>query len=131
MSAVNVISYLLRNNAPLNAQVPAASIRPHTQKQGAALPYIGMKQISSVENLDVGMTGTRMKTTRVQATLYTATAPARTTIMALILAACPNQSGTVNGVSVDSILPGGEGPDFDDPDTSIFERSCDFIVKWS
>ena len=55
---------------------------------------------------------------------------APTPILALVLAACPNQRGTVNGVDVDSILPDIGGPDLADMATALYSGSRDFMVKW-
>jgi hypothetical protein len=51
-------------------------------------------------------------------------------ILALVLAACPNQSGTVNGVTLDSIIPDIEGPDLADVAAALYSGSRDFMVKW-
>ena len=51
-------------------------------------------------------------------------------LMALILTACPNQKGSINGVTVDSRLPDDEGPDLQDDATAVYAGSRDFFVKW-
>jgi len=56
--------------------------------------------------------------------------PGLDALMKLILAACPNQHGTINTFNVDSILPDIEGPDLYDEEVSMISRSRDFIVKW-
>lgn len=132
MSGVAVIRYLLANSASLTAQVPAARIFAGTIPQGSALPAIGVTQISGVERRTVAMDEPpRHRQDRVQVTVLAATYPSKKTILALVRTACANQSGSVNGVKLDSILPDGEGPDLDDPAATIYEQSRDFLVRWS
>lgn len=132
MSGVSVIRYLLANNAPLIAVVPAARILAGIIPQNAALPAIGVTEISRVEHLTVSMAeSSRFYTERVQVTVHASSYSAKKAILALVRAACANRSGTVNFVKVDSILPAGDGPDLDDDAAVIFEQSSDFIVKWS
>ena len=80
-----------------------------------------------------------MHTDRVQVTVYvkaTHETPAGSgysgvrSILALVLDACPHQRGVINGVTVDSILPDAEGPDFQDNAPTLYMGSRDFIVKW-
>jgi len=52
-------------------------------------------------------------------------------LLALVLAACPSQRATVNGVSVDWIVPNLLGPDLSDDATAIYSQSRDFMVRWS
>jgi hypothetical protein len=51
-------------------------------------------------------------------------------LLALVLAACPSQRGTVNGVSVDSIIPDMAGPILYDDAIALHQGSRDFLVKW-
>lgn len=132
MSGVAVVRFLLANNAPVIAQVPAARIFAGTVPQGTTLPAIGVKQVSGVERLTVPMTEPlRHREDRVQVTVYAGTYAAKKTILGLVRTACANTSGTVNGFAVDCILPGGEGPDFDDDVAVIYEQSRDFMVRFA
>jgi hypothetical protein len=56
--------------------------------------------------------------------------PGLKAMMKLVLAACPGQRGTVNGVVVDSITPGFEGPDLYDDAVGVYSQSRDFLVRW-
>jgi len=104
------------------------------------LPAIAITQISGSQRLTVAMNeAPKLHTDRVQVSVIckgpqTATPgtgyPGVNTILKLVLAACPNQNGTINTFAVDSILPDIEGPDLQDDATSLFSRSRDFIVKW-
>lgn len=129
MSGVSAVRYLLANNGPLVAAVPAAKIFVGVVPLNTALPAIGVTQVSGSPHLTVAMTEPgKLHTDRVQVTVLTKVY--QSSISALVLAALPNQSGTVNGVKVDSILPDGVGPDLFDDASTVYERSRDFIVRW-
>jgi len=130
MSGVAVIRHLLANNAPLIAEVAAARIMAGELPLNIALPAISISQVSGVPRNTVSMTGSKMHRDRVQVTVQTKTYPTKKTILALVLAACPNQYGTINSVSVLDILPDTEGPDLDDAEARIYTQSRDFIVRW-
>lgn len=132
MSGVAVVRHLLANSASVIAQVPAARIFGGPVPLNTALPAIGVAKVSGTQFLTVAMDETpRLRTDRVQVTVHANTYPAKEAIVALVRAACANQHATVNGIAVDSILPEGEGPDFDDPGAHIYERSLDFMVRFS
>lgn len=128
MSGVSAVRFILANNSALIALVPAAKIFVGVVPLNTVLPAIGVGQVSGVPHLTVAMTEPgKINTERVQVTVHTKTY--QTNISALVLAALPNTSGTVNGTKVDSILPDGEGPDLFDEPAIIYERSRDFIVR--
>lgn len=128
MSGVSAVRYLLANNSALIALVPAARIFVGVAPLNTALPAIAVTQISGVPHLTVAMTESgKIHTERVQVTVLTSAY--QTNISTAVLAALPNQSGTVNSTKIDSILPDGEGPDLFDDASEIHERSRDFIVR--
>lgn len=131
MSGVSVVRYLLANNAPIIALVPAARIVYGELALNTVLPAIEVRQISGNPRNTLAMseTGT-LHSDRVQVTCLAKTWAAKEALMALLLAACPNQRGTVNSVVVDSIIRDNEGPDLSDPATSIYAKSRDFMVRW-
>lgn len=132
MSGVAVIRYLLANDAAVTAQVPAARIFGGPIPLNTALPAIGVEKISGTQLQTVAMSESpRLRTDRVQVTVHAGTYPAKETIVSLVRAACGNRHATVNAIAVDSILDAGEGPDFDDPGAFIYERSLDFMVRFS
>jgi hypothetical protein len=51
-------------------------------------------------------------------------------LLKLVLAACPSQRGTVNGILCDSIVPDVEGPDLADDAAALYSQSRDFVVKY-
>lgn len=131
MSAVNVVRYILANNATLLAAVPAARIMAGVIPIETVLPAISVNHISTIERTTVSMTeATVMATSRVQVTVMTKTYAQQKSILELVRKAMPNTNGSVNGVTVDSILPEVAGPDLRDDDAKIFFQSRDFIVKF-
>jgi hypothetical protein len=129
MAGVSAVRYLLANNAALVALVPAAKIFVGVVPINTVLPAIAVTQIDGVPHLDVAVTQAgRINTDRVQVTVQSKAY--QTDISKAVLAALPNQSGTINSTKVDSILPDGEGPDLFDDSAIIFERSRDFLVRW-
>jgi hypothetical protein len=140
MSGVAVIRSKLATNAALIAVVPAARIMAGELPLNTVLPAIQVTQVSSVPRLTLAMTEpNRMHTERVQVTVLVKGPegepagggyPTLRSILALVLAACPNQRGTINGVTVDSILPDIEGPDLADVAAALYSGSRDFFVRW-
>lgn len=133
MSGPAVVAYLLSQNAPVVAAVPAARIFAAPElPMGTALPAISVWSVSRAERLTVGMSeSSRFQVERVQVMVHAKTEPSKDSILALVRAALPVSRGTVNGVKVDSILPDLVGPDLSQPDAGIYEQSRDFMVKWS
>lgn len=137
MSGVSVIWYLLKTNSPVLAVVPATRIMAGDLPVKMVLPAISVTQISSVPyNLLRINEANKMHTDRVQASVLFkgvgegAGYPGLKAMMKLVLAACPGQRGTVNGVVVDSITPGLEGPDLYDDAAGVYSQSRDFLVRW-
>ena len=140
MSGVAVVRYLLANNAPVLAVVAAPKIVAGDVPLATVLPAIAITQISSIPRLTVDMAEpTKLHTDRVQVSVLLkgpqgapagAGYPGVKSLLKVVLAACPNVNGTVNGVKVDSILPDVEGPDLYDDATALYSGSRDFIVKW-
>lgn len=141
MSGVRVIWKLLYDSSLQSPTVvQSANIRAGTLPIDTQLPAISVESISSVQRQTLAMSeARRMHTDRVQVTALVKTQQGYpqggdyanlVSIMDFILAACGNQTGVVNGVTVDSILPESEGPDFFIDDQSIITRSRDFMVRW-
>ena len=140
MSGVAVIRYLLANNSPVVAVIPAARIMAGDLPLNIVLPAISVTQISSVPyNLMNVNEAKKMHTDRVQVSwLFKGPQgspsgtgyPGVAAMDALVLAACQSQRGTVNGVVVDSIVPDIAGPDLTDDAIDEHRRSRDFRVTW-
>ena len=131
MSGVAAVRYTLANAAAVIAQVPAARIFAGNVPLNAAVPAIGISQVSGGERTTVSMAeASRFRTDRVQVTVYAATYATKVSILELVRTALSPVRGTVGSVDVDSILPDSEGPDIDDEEARVYERSRDFMVSW-
>jgi len=105
------------------------------------MPAIQVNQISSMPRNPVDMTGANvLHTDRVQVSVLfrgpqgTPSGlgyPGVRSLLRLVLAACPNTHGAVNGVLVDSIIPDIEGPDLSDEATALYSGSRDFLIRWN
>lgn len=140
MSGVSVIRYLLANNAPVVAVIPATRVIAGPVPLGTVLPALTITLIDSVP-LNYVRTNEanklHMDRVQVSALFYGAKASTPGTgylgvyqMMKLVLAACPSQRGTVNGFAVDSIRPDLLGPDLHDQETDLYSSSRDFFVRW-
>ncbi len=140
MSGVAVIRFLLANATAVTAIIPASRIMAGDLPLNTVLPAISITQISSVPtNFIRAQEANKMHSDRVQVSaLFKGPEgsppgtgyPGVRAMMKIILAACPNQRGTVNSVVVDSVMADMEGPDLQDADTALYSCSRDFIVKW-
>lgn len=131
MPAVKVITYLLTNNSPLIAVVPADRIMAGKLPQGTALPAISIMHISTVGRKTAKPSVNEFCTSRIQVTVLGKTYPEKIAVLELVKTALPNTKGTVAGVKLDSILSGPEGPDFDDDDIGACMRSKDYMVQYN
>ena len=129
MSDVKAVRYLLANNAPLNAQVPAVRVIGGVLPQGIELPAISVTHVSTVRPQMVNA-ASKLCVSRVQVTVMAATYQTQKSVLALVRAALPRSRGSVNGVAVDSILPDTEGPDFTD-EAGLFIGSIDYRVTYT
>ena len=132
MSGVAAVRFLLANNAPLVAVVPAAKIMAGVVPLNTVLPAVSVMEVSGVPRNTVEQ-GEPKKfiTERVQVSVLAKTNPEQKSILALVRAALPTSRGTVNGVAVDGILPDMEGPDFYDDSLVIHAGSQDFFVRFT
>jgi len=131
LSDVKAVRYLLANNAPLIAAVPAARVFAGLIPQGTTLPALAVSHISTIRRHTVPGSAVEFCTSRVQVTAHASTYASQKQVLALVRAALPRSRGTVNGVKVDAILSDIEGPDFRDDEAGIFMGSHDFIVKFN
>ena len=128
MSGVAAIRYMLVNNAPLIAAVPAARILSGVLPITTTIPAISVRQISGVEMPMIKRTGTQLVTERIQVSVHASSYLSQKTIIELIRSAITSTRGTVNSVVVDSITHEGDGPDLYSDDPDIYEQSIDFMV---
>lgn len=105
---------------------------------GISMPAIGVTSVSALRRNTVSMNEQKtLVSERVQVSLLMKMTeregedyPGLTAAMSLIRQACPDQHGTIAGVSVTSVLPDIEGPDLPGDAAGIISRSQDFIVRW-
>lgn len=137
MSGAAIINYLLSNAAGMTALVPAANILTGMLPLPEQVPCICVQQIDGQQYNSLTMTETpKLVMQRVQVSVF-----ARDTggvsgygkvksIMAQVLAACPQTKGTVTGYVVDSLITDAEGQDFYDNETLIYSQTQDFLVAF-
>ena len=141
MSGVAVIRHLLANAAAVTAVVPAARIMAGDLPLNTALPAISVTQISGVPHNTIRINESpKLHTDRVQVTVLVKGPqgtpaglgyPGVKALLKLVLAACPSQRGTVNGIAVENITPDMEGPDLSDDATALYSQSRDFLVRFT
>lgn len=130
MSGVVAITYLLMNNAPLIAVVPAARIAAGVIPQGTALPAIEVSHLSGTWRSEISAQSGYCSA-HVQVTVLASSYAQQKQIMALVRAAVPRTRGVINGINVDCILRDSDGPDFRNDDTGIYMQTQDFFVKFN
>lgn len=132
MSGTSIAWFALANHAPLTAVVPAAKIKNGIIPLGTDLPAISISKISAVQRNNVAMDSeTYLVRERVQITVEQKLNVTPVDVLALIRAALPNQSGTVNGYTVNSIIPDSEGPRLEDLTNQIVSESVDYMVSYT
>jgi hypothetical protein len=133
MSGVAAVNSILSADADVTSIVPAERVITGDIRAGEALPAICIKQISSVKHpsIDMGSTTRTFRLDRVRVTVHTKVSyEQKAAILTLIGVALVGKKRTVGSIWVDSILPEGQGPDFDDTAAKTYERSEDYMVKW-
>lgn len=127
---VSVIRYLLANNSPLIAVVPATRIRAGDLPLNTVLPAISVKQISGTERENIRRGSNVTVTDRIQITVLATTYVQQQQILKLAKTAADATYSTINTVMVDSITFQSTGPDFQDDDPVIFEKSFDVLIRY-
>ena len=137
MSGMLPILYLLSHNTALQMLVNATKIVPGDLPLQMAPPAINVEQIDGNPHNSIALiepNKTWRDRIQVSAHVYLPPSgqgyPGLNSIMNAIVAACPNQRGTVNGVSVQSIIVDTRGPFLPVQETSRVSQSQDFIVWW-
>lgn len=129
MSGVTIIGALLTAHAPLLAVVDEASIKAGRLPDGATLPVLLVRSISTTELLTLRR-GTKVQTTeRVAVTVRAANYQMQDDILPLVRAACAHKTGTIAGFENVAVLAAGVGPDVSGPADS-FEKTQDFRVSF-
>jgi hypothetical protein len=129
MSAVMIMRALLVAHAPLAALVPTARIVAGDVSLDA-LPAIGIREVSAVEQDTVARAGKSLVKARVQVTVYAESYPQQKTVLRAAKLGAGVFTGQIAGYAVRSVLREGVGPDMGDPAIPTFEQSRDFIVAY-
>lgn len=128
--SVKVIRALLVGAAAVTTRVPADSVIAGDVPVDAALPAIGIKEISSVP---IGAFDAQAEysvvTSRVQVTAESRTYPDVKALLDLVRRACNFQRGSLAGVDVISIVRDTVGPDLQDM-AGTYSQSIDFKVTY-
>lgn len=135
MSGVAIIVNRLQAHAPLTAEVPVARIRAGDLPLKSVLPAISVNLIDGIPRRHVSMTTTNFHSDRVQVTVHVHKQedgyPVLQQLLGLVMDACPNQRGSINGFACDAILPDILGPDGEGVVDYILQQSRDFLVRWT
>nr|WP_314540137.1 DUF3168 domain-containing protein [uncultured Massilia sp.] len=130
MSSVKAVRALLLAAKDVTARVPADSIVAGDVPVDAALPALGIKEVSSVP---IGAFDAQAEysvvTSRVQVTAMAKAYPDVKALLDLARQACNFQSGQIAGVSVISVVRDTVGPDLQDVAGTYFQ-SIDFKVTY-
>lgn len=131
MDGVAAIRYLLANNAPVVALVPAARISAGDLPQGVTLPAISVDLISGIDRNIIEPGTTRHVTERVQVTCFASTYPALKALQQAVKRACADTFPTVTGIQNVVVHSENQGPDFRDEANSIRMGTQDFRVSYT
>ena len=129
MSGVSIVGELMRADAGLVARVAVENIRAGRLPDGATLPAILLRTVSSTERQALTRGDTVPTTDRVSATVRAASYLDQCDIMKLMLAACAGKIGTIAGFDSVAVLSAGAGPDVAGPADS-YEQTQDFRVSF-
>jgi hypothetical protein len=130
-SAVKVARYLLANYPDLTALVPADRVVAGRLEVGSQLPAVVVSQVSTQRRPVVVRGSTQFCTSRVQVTVFARSYPEQCALRRLVQTALPPIRGIVNGIDVDSIQSGGDGPDTRDDAAGVYIGTSDFIVTFN
>jgi hypothetical protein len=131
VSGTAIAHYLLKSNAPLIAVVPATRIKNGIIPLNTTLPAISISKISAVQRNTLALgSGIYLVTERVQVTVEQKLGVPPVDVLALVRAALPHTSGTVNGYSCTAIVPDLEGPRLEDLENQIVQESLDLMISF-
>lgn len=131
MSAVVALRAVLVEQAAITDLVPTKRIYVGVLPMGTVLPAIALTSISATPRNTASMQeARRLHRERVQITVYAKTYPRLDQIMLALAQSVKNQRMDIAGISVQSIVPAGVGPDFEGVDPVMFIRSADYVVSY-
>lgn len=130
--SVKIIRALLVADAALLALVPASRIVAGVLPQGVALPAIGIREISLVEEprIDAQAPYTIVEA-RVEVMVAASTYAAKVAVRDAMRIAANYERGTIAGAAVISVRRTGNGPDGDDAEAEFYTQTVDFKVVYN
>ena len=130
-AAAKVVRFLLAHDLALAAMVPDDRIVVGRIGPGTKLPALTIMHVSTIRRAQVKQSPTEFCTSRIQITVHAKVYGDQDAVQRLVRKALPPVRGVVNGVDVDSIQPGGTGPDVIDAATDLYMGSDDVIVTFN
>ena len=130
MSAELVIKALLEASAGVGALV-STRLYSETRPEGTALPAIVWSEVSDVPLPPIDITaGSEPMTGRIQVNCLAATSAGVKALKDAVIAACHKQSGSLGGITVQSVLQDVAGPRSYDALVDTYQQPVDFIVQY-
>lgn len=125
MTGADIVGALLRAHQPLLDLMPPERIKGGRLPLGVPLPALLVKTISSVERQRLRRGRTVRTADRVQVTVRAGSWDEQIRIIELVVDACADRLGSIEGASNYTVLTAGRGPDMDGPGDT-FEQAQDF-----
>lgn len=130
MSAELVIKTLLDANAALAALVSTRITSLYRPEDGL-LPAVVHVEISDAPRPPIDITtGQEPMAGRIQVNCLARTSAEVRTLKEAVIAACHKQSGSIGGITVQSVLQDSAGPRSYDALVDTFQQPVDFIVQY-
>jgi hypothetical protein len=131
MNGVAIIRAVLVAN-PIVISLVANRVHAGTVPQKAALPALGITEISRIEHSTVNnaQASSTLVTGRIQVTVLAKDYPSKEALLDVVRRACNYQRGMVAGVSVAKISRDIVGPDMEDTDLGLHMKTIDFKVLY-
>lgn len=129
MTGADIIGALLRGYQPLVDVVPASSIKGGRLPLSTKLPALLVKTVSSAERQRLTRGATVRTNDRVQVTVRAASWDEQITILDLVVDACADRNGSMEGATNYTVLTAGRGPDIEGPGDS-YEQAQDFRASF-
>jgi len=130
MSAEVVIKALLESSSGL-ASLVSTRLYSGARPEGDPLPAVVWSEVSDVPlpPIDIS-TGAEPMTGRIQVNCLASTSAGVKALKEAVVAACHKQSGSIAGITVQSVLQDSAGPRSYDALVDTFQQPVDFIVQY-
>lgn len=130
MSAELVIKALLEAGAGVTALV-STRLYSETRPEGDPLPALVWSEVIDAPRPPIDITtGAEPMTGRIQVNCLAATSAGVKALKDAVIAACHKQSGSIGGISVQSVLQDTAGPRSYDALVDTYQQPVDFIVQY-